>query len=248
MGIQFNPLANFLPIQAYEVWSLYRDGFPRVEELPALPPQFETFGVPSGGPGFAFGLGRSPSRYWFSTQSGDQLIQFQPDRLLHNWRKTGEGSNYPRFETILPRFQDEVIRFEQYAKDLGNDRLFVNQAEISYINQIPVGSFEDPLELQRWLSFLTDAGVELDEFHSATRYIIRNSDGSPYARMHRETATGTDPSGRKVLTLNFTVRGVPQGDSVDSALEFIAKGRHMISEHFLRATTKEAQIIWKRVR
>ena len=248
MGIQFNPLANFLPIQAYEVWDLYRSSFPHVEELPALPPQFETFGVPSGGAGFAFGLGRSPSRYWFGTQSGDQVIQFQADRLLHNWRKTGEGSSYPRFEAILPRFKEEVALFERYARDLGNERLLINQVEISYLNQIPVGSFEDALAPQRWLSFVSNTGTEPDEFHSATRYILRDAAGVPFARMHREVATGTDPSGRKVLQLNFTVRGVPPGDSVDNALEFIAKGRHMINEHFIMATTQEAQTIWKRVR
>jgi uncharacterized protein (TIGR04255 family) len=249
LGIQFNPPANYHSIQAFQVWNLFKENFPVVQEMPPLPPQFETFGLPAMPFNFNFVMGApEQSRFWFATKAGDQIIQFQRDRLLHNWRKVGTAATYPRFETILPSFRDEIEKLQGYARELGNERLSVNQAEISYINQIIVEEQTGPFEPQKWLSFIDKNDPPVDEFNIAARYVLRNPDGMPNGRLHRESATGTDPSGRRTFSLMFTVRGKPMGDTVDDALEFIADGRHMISKHFLRSTTPEAHKIWKRVR
>src|SRR4051794_5656712 len=88
LGIQFNPVPGYSQIYAGEVWGLFRARFPQVQEMPALPPNFETFGIPQGPQiGFNVLAGASHDRFWFLSPAGEQLIQFQMDRLLHNWRK-----------------------------------------------------------------------------------------------------------------------------------------------------------------
>ena len=47
MGIQFQPVPGYQQIRALEVWQLFREQFPVVQEQLPLNPQFETFGLPS---------------------------------------------------------------------------------------------------------------------------------------------------------------------------------------------------------
>ena len=87
----FAPVQGYQQIRAGEVWALFRKDYPRVEELAPLQPMFETFGLPQGGQiGFGITMGAPRNRFWFISSSGDELIQFQQDRLLHNWRKIGD--------------------------------------------------------------------------------------------------------------------------------------------------------------
>ena len=59
------------------------------------------------------------SRYWFVSLSEDELLQFQKDRLLHNWRKVDDRTNeYPRFETLIDKFEKELRKLETYFASL----------------------------------------------------------------------------------------------------------------------------------
>ena len=51
LGVQFSPLPGYSAVFAKDVWGLFRQQFPRVEEKPALDPVFETFGGTSPPPG-----------------------------------------------------------------------------------------------------------------------------------------------------------------------------------------------------
>jgi uncharacterized protein (TIGR04255 family) len=44
LGVQFTPVPGYASVHSMKVWDLFRAEFPKVEELPALEPQFETFG------------------------------------------------------------------------------------------------------------------------------------------------------------------------------------------------------------
>jgi uncharacterized protein (TIGR04255 family) len=250
LGIQFRPANNYQQIRAFEVWDLFRERFPVVQDQPALPSTFETFGLPQN-PQFNLGLisGAMHDRFWFLTKSGDQLIQFQPDRLLHNWRKVGDQTNeYPRFEKIIVQFQREMTLLENYFKGLGNDRLTVNQCEISYINHI---GLDDPTSIvlpQHWLTYVSESHPATDEFLYVSRKVLFDDAGRPIGRLHRESATTVNPLGKKILSLTLTVRGRPSDENADAAVEFITKGRHLIAEEFLAITTQTAQQIWKRTR
>jgi uncharacterized protein (TIGR04255 family) len=249
MGAQFGPPKGYSQVRAGEVWQLFRSDYPVVQERESLPPSFETFGVPRPGhvaSGLSFVSGALHDRFWFMRETGDELIQFQQDRLLHNWRKVGDQTNeYPRFEKMLERFRTELHDLEKYAATLYPQSLEINQCEISYINHIFDAQGTPPRPAD-WLRFATFEGQEPEDFSAAFREIIRDSSGRPVGRFTCECSSMVPNSVRPTLVLNLTVRGSPSNTSVDAALEFIQRARVIIVKKFAALTTTAAHQVWER--
>lgn len=251
LGVQFASPQGYQQIRAGEVWNLFKGHYPRVQEHQALPPAFETFGLPfqhsSMMPQFGFVTGGTHDRFWFLDQEGRELIQFQQDRLLHNWRKNGDANNeYPRFEAMTDKFRAELSQFQGYINSLAPQALSINQCEISYINHISFqrgeeGGFAD------WLKFLNFTESKPDDFTINFREVIKDSDGKPRGRLYVESALGYLPDGHEVIVLTLTVKGAPLGSDINSALEFLSLGREVIVQRFAELTTDQAHKKWERV-
>ena len=142
VGVQFSPPKGYQQIRAGEVWALFKSDYPMVQEHQALEPAFETFGLPQHAQiagRLSLVTGAFLDRFWFLRNSGDELIQFQHDRLLHNWRKVGDQTNeYPRFERMTERFGTELRRLEGYLASLSSQALDVHSHTFPAISRIPV--------------------------------------------------------------------------------------------------------------
>lgn len=247
IGVQFAPIPGYQQIRAGEVWSLYRPDYPLVEEHQPLQPAFETFGPSS--PTISFGLIAAPThdRFWFLSPERDQLIQFQHDRLLHNWRKIPSASGeYPRYESMRLAFDSELNKLNDYSKSISRRDLQINQCEISYINHIPLNVNQRLTSLDEWLSFLKIEGHSPDDLVSTFRRVINDDKGLPYARFICEIATALGPAQELILIMTLTVRGTPKGSSLDAALSFLDRGREVIVNTFPLLTTPAAHQHWKR--
>lgn len=241
------------------MWQLFRSDYPVVQERESLPPSFETFGVPRPGHitfgvpkvgqvsgGLTFVSGALHDRFWFIRQTGDELIQFQQDRLLHNWRKVGDQTNeYPRFEKMIERFHAELLALEEYVATLAPQSLAINQCEISYINHI-IDDSRSPPKPSDWLRFATFEGQDPEDFSAAFREVIRDSSGRPTGRFTCESSSAINQSGRPIIVLNLTVRGSPGGASIDAALEYIQRARALIVKKFSDLTSELAHKVWGR--
>lgn len=248
LGVQFSPPKGYHQINAGGVWNLFRAEFPKVEEQPPIAPAFETFGLPSKGKQLGFITGASHDRFWFLRPDGDELIQFQQDRLLHNWRKVGDQKNeYPRFESMIKRFRGELVQLQGCLNDLEPQTLSINQCEISYINHIAPEA-DQGIKASDWLRFVTYGDKEPDDFTTSFREVIHDEDGKPQGRLTCEASTGIKPDGSRIIVMNLTVRGAPKGVDIESALEFLAKGRDLIVCRFAELTTAAAQKKWGRIR
>lgn len=249
MGVQFAPPKGYSQVRAGEVWQLFRSNYPVVQERDSLPPIFETFGVSRPGHmagGLSFVSGALHDRFWFMRETGDELIQFQQDRLLHNWRKVGDQTNdYPRFEKMLERFESELHSLEKYVASLFPQSLAINQCEVSYINHI-VGAQGATPRPADWLRFASFEGQEPENFSTAFREIIRDAGSRPVGRFTCEGSSAVNESGRPILVLNLTVRGSPSNSSIDAALEFIQRARSIIVHKFTGLTTTAAHQTWRR--
>jgi uncharacterized protein (TIGR04255 family) len=246
LGVQFDSPAGYQQIRAREVWSLFDAEFPHVQELPPLPPSFETFGPQASL--FSFGPINGPmhNRFWFMSKTEDEIIQFQNDRLLHNWRKVGDQSNeYPRFDTIITKFLSEVTSLEKFFESLSPQNLRIRQCELSYVNHIK-DNLSDQLKISDWLNYLLFPSFEPDDFAVSFRKTIRSPNGEPKGRLTCESSTAVEPSGRHFISLTLTARGVPEQPSVDSALEFLTRGRDVIVNTFAEITTDSAHRAWER--
>lgn len=246
LGVQFAPAPGYQQILAGSVWALFKDAYPLVEEHPILAPEFETFG-PSrqAAPTFQLVSGASHDRFWFLTPSKEELIQFQPDRLIHNWRKVGDGENpYPRFEGMLPKFEKEMLTLQEYFRSLGVDQLSINQCEVTYLNAIRAsdGSMPRPRD---WFKGLA---LDDDQYRIGVRRVLTGADGSPRSRLYLDAFSALDAHGRNMARFSLRVRGVPEGDSIQSALDFLISGRDTIVQTFADVTTEQAHAVWERIK
>lgn len=245
--MQFNAPAKYQQIYAGEVWALFRSAFPHVEEHPAIPPTFETFGGQPGVP-FRFGFipGASHDRFWFLSPNREELIQFQADRLLHNWRKVGDSQNpYPRFESMIKKFESELQALEGYFATLAPQPLNINQCEITYINHIVPQDKGNPSAWLRIVNF--PDGDPQGDFSLSIRDVIRNSEGKPISRLFVESSTGVGADGKPIILLNLTIRGTPAGTGIKTAIQFLSDARERMGAKFVEITTQFAQQKWERL-
>lgn len=250
LGAQFAAPQGYQQILAGEVWGLFKDRYPQVQEHQALPPAFETFGLPtsfSPMPQLRMMTGGMHDRYWFIRPDGAELVQFQQDRLLHNWRKVGAGSNeYPRFEAMISEFKRELEELQKYMSSLSPQALSINQCEISYINHLKFDraagdSYSDTLR------FLNFPKGRPDDFGMNFREILKAEDGAPIGRLYVEAALGYSPGGSEMILLSLSVKGAPTNTDIASSVEFLIHGREVIVQRFAELTTDQAHLKWERV-
>lgn len=248
LGVQFSNPVGYSQIHAGRVWELFRPDYPHVEEYMPLAPVFETFGPQASFAGNQLSVieGALHDRYWFLNDGRDELIQFQQDRLLHNWRKVGDRSNeYPRFERMIANFQRQLEALQNCVAGLAPQTLQINQCEISYINHLAEGSL-DRISLSDWLSFVNFDTQSPSGFHMGFRETINDESGQPSARLICEVGEGVRQDGQRVLSLNLTARGAPKQPTIDAALAFFIAGRESIVRRFAELTTPSAHQIWGR--
>lgn len=247
VGIQFAPVPAYSSVDSRAVWDLFREDFPIVQEHPLLSPEFETFGGTNAPPSFQFQVGRPPvgSRLWFVSQNQSHLIQFQRDRFIANWRKTADHDSYPRFEMIADGFERNLSILSEHFLAVFDYKFDINQAEISYVNLIPVEEFG---EAGKWLNLLNSGSLDMEAVNSNFTQIIRDQEGRPCARFRHEIQSVLSVVGRhRAIQLSLTVKGKPATNDIPSALEFIQDGREKIVKRFQDISTSEAHAIWGRV-
>ena len=145
LGVQFSSVPGYASVYANDIWALFKEEFPSVQEHPILEPKFETFGGANPQPTVQFQIGPPPvgSRLWFISSDENNLLQFQADRFITNWRKRSNPQEYPRFEKIAEAFEENLNTLSEHFQKAFQYKLDINQAEIAYINIIPVGEFSD---------------------------------------------------------------------------------------------------------
>lgn len=243
LSVQFAAWPGFQSVHLGDVWSLFRKEYPSVFEQPPLPPQFETFG---GGPQeFTLpirisGFMSSP-RLWFVSKDEHQLVQFQSDRFVANWRRLGPKGQYPRFENIVDEFKRGILLLDEFARKKFASKVSVNQVEITYINIIPLSSCED---IENWINISLPIDKGIDNFVLNLPITIFN-DGKPSARLFQEAQFVVIPEDNSsAIRLSFTYRGPPSSDKISDAIDFMKAGRSAIVQHFDKFTTTKAHKAW----
>ena len=181
VGVQFAPVPSYASVYAMEIWDLYKERFPKVLEQPILEPQFETFsGVNAqSGPTIRFGTPVG-SRIWFLSEDENHVLQFQPDRFIINWRRQPISQQYPRFEGIAATFADNLRQLEERFVSRFAYKIDINQAEIGYINVIPV---EDFSEASDWFGMWKSNRLNTEAFNANLSEVIKDEADRPFARL-----------------------------------------------------------------
>jgi uncharacterized protein (TIGR04255 family) len=256
LGVQFNSLERFLSPHLGLIWGEFKQEFPLVEEHPYFPPLFETFGTPAPFviPNINFQIGGRPemSRIHFINREGTELLQVQRDRFIHNWRKVGQGNNYPRFERMIETFEIGLRKFIAVVDGQNLGPVVPNQCEVSYFNQIPVLDKESVWSLFA-LTFPDRAGNTTveglgspEDGRFVLRYVIPGSDANPLGRMTVAAQPARRADGVNIIQFTLTVRGKPTSSEVAAVIDFLTQGRILLNRAFKMLTSADIQKRWGR--
>jgi uncharacterized protein (TIGR04255 family) len=255
LGMQFNSLEKLLSPHLGLIWESFKKDFPKIEEHAPIHPTFETFGphpqfLPALNVSFSIGGGQMP-RVFFVNEKNTQLIQVQRDRFVHNWRKVGEGDEYPRFERMLENFQSGFQAFVEVltANQLGE--VVPNQCDVSYINQISIPENKSVTEVMGNLFSQAPGNVTLDDlgapedFRTLVRYVIREKE-APRGRLLVSCEPAWRADGSPIVQMTFTARGAPSEPTIDGVTEFMKIGRAHMVRAFAKLTSERMHDQWGR--
>ncbi len=255
LSLQFEPIPGLTSAHLGLLWERFRQDLPLVEEHAPLPPAFEKFEPPSPTQVEVMIDEKPPlPRLWFLNHTKTELIQVQPNRFIHNWRKMEGLEPYPHYEPIREKFRGEAATLETFLRDEGLGVLAVNQCEVTYVNHIePAGVWERPGCLEKvfrmwsglpYTEFLPnpeDAGLHM-------RFVMLNETGKRVGRLHAVVQPAwkkTDNS--PIMALNLTARGAPIGEGIDAAFTFFDLARRWIVKGFADLTTPEMHRVWEKI-
>jgi uncharacterized protein (TIGR04255 family) len=257
LSVQFETLPRLKGPLVGLLWTRFRDRFPESEEHPPLPSVVETFGVNIQEMNVQFELMDSmpAMRTWFLTEPGDQLLQVQQDRFVHNWRKRAEADEYPRFDNLASSFREELIEFARFIDEEGIGEIAFTQCEVTYVNHIVGGEdwniHEHPERLLRvWSGKYSDEFLPAPEdARVAIRYVVPGQDGNPLGRLHIAANPAFLVRDKKpVMVLTLTSRCKPIGQGLDAANSALNIGHEWIVRGFTSITTQEMHEVWGRRR
>lgn len=252
IGVQFEPIKGFRQAHFGLFWNQIRADYPTAQDQPRLETPIEVLDEGFVGPSLQLELIDSPPvhRAWFVSADESLLVQVQDDRLIHNWRH--RGGEYPRFEPLLDLFWAHVDKYQAVLAEVGLGRSPVQQAEVTYINWIPVESMDQFFRPSTAAEIeLPSIGPRPDMQRWAARYPVRDED-QLVGRLAVETQPGRRVEEGKVsagfqLALTFRAPVGPEAtrEHVSALLKL---GRNAIVSSFTEVTTETMHQEWGRTR
>jgi uncharacterized protein (TIGR04255 family) len=258
LSIQFEPISGFDATLMSACCSEFAATFPKVRYQQPLGHDLEVFSPsPPVLPAFQLQIGGTADisvRLALTSADGARLLQIQSDRLVHNWRRQGSETNYPRYEAIREAFEEHAKTFLGLVARSGLADPVIDQCEISYINRIeaPVDSGgyagADRVFSQLRSTDRRDSLPRLEDLGFRARYIIEDGDHRPIGRLHTlaqpefRDGNATPPAFR----FNLMTRGRPSLPTLNSSMNFFDLGRRTIVRAFAALTTPEMHQLWGR--
>lgn len=250
LGVQFQPLFGLRGINLGPLRDRWRAAYPRIEEQPPLPPAVES-GPTSSGLTFQLNLGSGPAaRYWFLSEAGTELVQLQQDRLIVNWREGSPPTEpYPRYWALRQTFEERVGDLQEFLANEGLGVLDVTQAEVSYINAVPVGEQGHGnlgTLLRHWGDLSTNHLGQPEQSSARLAFKVPDVGRGP-VRMHVAVDPAQRPTdGAPVLFFTLMVRGAPLTGTTDAALQFMDGAHSHLLRSFGELTSDAAKEQWGR--
>jgi uncharacterized protein (TIGR04255 family) len=252
LSIQFASVASDDALLLAEFWPRIKDRFPRIERQPPIAGVIEDFSSPPkpAPVEIEFAPQGLPLRYWCISELGNDLIQFQKDRFLVNWRKQGEEIPYPRYEHVREGFAELAPIFQEAVSP--TSPLEIIQCEITYINEIsarPESGFGH-MELNRVLRLFKDqlsleAVPPAEDTQFQSRHVLRRQNNEPYGRFYIGASPGfRNLDSAPIYGVTLMARGLPPTPDLEGALSFFDDGHDRIVRTFKEITTADMHVQW----
>ncbi|HDL01298.1 MAG TPA: TIGR04255 family protein [candidate division Zixibacteria bacterium] len=253
LSVQFEQLKNLQAAQIGLLWANhYRDKYPITEQHPPIAQAFEQFGEQRLEAIKIEVAQTTPNpRCWFINTEGTELIQIQNDRILHNWRKTSLGDDYPRYELIREKYRHDLEEFIKFVDDEKIGNLVINQCEVTYINHISsaeqINTHIDTANIfSNWESNYSDDFLwEPESVRFSTQHIIKDQSDEPLGRLHINIQPAFLSVDKKpIYVMTLISRGKPLSNDISGIFNFLDYGREIIVRAFKSTTTPRMHNIW----
>lgn len=254
LALQFEQLAKFDLRHVGPLVQRFGDKYPTFETQQPLPPTVERFDGPTRyARGFVFEMAETPSfpRVWLVDAKGEELVQIQRDRLMHNWRTTPNGAEYPRYPRLRGEFAADWAVMDGFVREERLGSLLPTQCEVAYINHIEVDGqvHDDP---SKYFSFFaspacleSQAEFEAVTYSSTGVATEPTEKGAMTGRLFVEVTSGFNTTTKEpVYQFSLSVRGAPLAQDLGSVLQFFDFARARIVKAFAELTTPEMHRKW----
>lgn len=249
LSIQTSPVPRLQTADMSVFWDRFlRPDYPHTQDQPAAAPQIERFDDTAFMPSVMFGFGAPLGRQWYLSEDQTRLVQLQNDRLVLNWRRLGSEA-YPHYETLREDLKRIAQQWSEYLEREGFQPQQVVQAEVTYINQMPVDEpFKHLSDLGALLAVLRPEWppqMGRPELVQLEQRFVVDSPGGKFARMYLAVAPAILQDGRSGLTLNLVVRGAPAVSSLEGVLTWLDFAHNQIINSFADITTNAMRQKWR---
>lgn len=252
MAVHFTRLNRVTSVELLDFWrAALRSEYPVAAERPAYQVPVELF-EPPGNVQIQMELSPSPVRvrYWFQSESNENLVQLQNDWLAFNWRKVDPTGEYRHFPYGVERFRSAYGDLRTYLADSGMGALAPRQVEVTYINHVAAsdGGWTDHADLGLITDLVStprDRLLPRPEMMSLSAKYPVQGDGGPVGRLHVE-AQPQFADGDAVYALRLTYRGSPEGEGLDGVLVALERGHHWVVGGFDEITSNSMHELWGR--
>jgi len=252
LGLQFSTEKPIIAPHLGLYWQAIRKDFPKVREVPPLPPQSEDFQTPiyAQQHRVQFKLGAQPllPRCWYIDSSDTKLIQVQQDRFLHNWRKTSGNTVYPRYEPIRDEFLKRWGEFNKFCQNNNLGAANSSLAELTYVNHVLKDScwhnFSDAHKVFSFVKEVNDPlrNLDLEALNSIMCFSLPDKAG----RLHIQVDPAIRASDKELMIrMNLTVCGPVAGMDTNGLEKWFNTARWWIVKSFEKLTTDEAHNSWQ---
>lgn len=254
LSVSFSTAESFHAGHLGVLWeSKFKDSFPRVEVQAGEPPPVEQLNDRPIPP--AFGLqvqaGPIPMRMWLLNTRGTELIQLQTGWFARNWRRQDQPDlQYPRFSRVREAFVGDLEKVTQFLSERGLGNLNPIQCEVAYVNHIVGdGMWSNHGDFGQIFSFggfpALGSALRPEATTTESQFLIEHR-GSVVGRFYVQANPAFRRKDNKpIYVLTLTARGLPLSKGVPGVLSFIDLGHDLIIQTFLKATSSEAQTIWR---
>ena len=229
LGLQFNePVFTYKFI--YDFYNSIKENFPEVQENQILPTVIEKTDEPAENKilqGFN-------SRKFFIHKNQNKLIQIQPDRLLFNWRKLENATEYPHFANV----KDEFIKMFSIIDEKLNINLKINQLEMTYVDNIFIDQHNADNFNTKTIFKIFSLNKDVKSTEYKISYPIVGLNGNVLLSIN---SAKTKKDQRKLLIMESTTRGALNGMSIN---EWFEASHKELLDLFVTITTDSAKEIW----
>jgi uncharacterized protein (TIGR04255 family) len=251
-SVLFNSIDEILTSHIGLLWGLFQPEYPFSDDVVPIAPRIELFGNPVIETEVELNNVPALPRVWFISSDETRIIQIQRDRLIHNWRKLGSDSEYPRYDSIIQAFQEHLSTFDTFLRQSELGQIEPVQYEIIYVNKIPQGeawkTFEDIGKIFPDFAWRTDSQRFLSEpktINWITTFELPDEIGRLYVVI-RHTI---DEENHPLLLFELTVRGIGSHSSFESMKSWFDIAHAWVVQAFADLTAEIIQTeIWKRKR